>query len=185
MTSIFDALAVIGLRAEHQMTLHPLAHAMFDEAIKQILALDQDILNLERYETKAKPMYYKLYGEFNGKLKLKTGFIENVHLSIDHTEKFHNRIFKGNFEGLIYKVKRLILAKDRKSCDFSIRDFHWTLRKAYPDILEEIKQLLKSGRIPQPDYIDKPTAKWLGEFKPWVNPFEKKENKNAETKTEN
>lgn len=175
MTSIFDALAVIGLRAEHQMSLHPLAHSILDEAIKQIMAIDQTVVNWEKYQKKSKAMYDSLYGEVTGKIMMKATFVDNTHGRLDHNEKYHNRIFKGNFERLIYRIKNLILAKDREEAYFNIQDVHFTARKAYPDILEALKQLLKSGRIPQPEdrMMNKATKKWLGEYTPWENPFEK------------
>jgi len=169
MTSIFDSLAVLGFRAKDQYTLIPLVDAVFDEAIKTIDALPQNIAKWERYKKINEKLYLKLYGDM-GEFEMKMGFIHHAHIWLDHTDKWHCRIFKNakGFEFMVYRVKNLLLAKKSSEAYFSIRDIHWRYKKQYATILEKLKEVLKFGRIPQPKYMNEATKKWLGEYKPWI-----------------
>lgn len=161
MTAIFDSLAVLGFRAKDQYTLISLVDAIFDEAIKAIDALPQDIAKWEKYKTIHEKLYLKLYGDM-GEFEMKMGFITHAHTWLDHTDRWHGKCFKGGFEFLIHRIKRLLLAKKCSEAYFSIRDVHWKHRERYSVILEKLKEIILSGRIPIPNRLDKPTMKWLG-----------------------
>lgn len=167
MTAVFDSLAVLGFRAKDQWTLIPLVDIIYDEAIKQIDALDQDVCKWNKYQEETKKMYMKLYADM-GEFEMKMGFISHAHSYLDHSKKWHCKCFHYSFEFLIHKIKRLLLAKKRGEAWFNIKDIHWKHKKRYAEIIEQVRLILKSGRIPQPSRMNEGTKKWLGEYNPWI-----------------